>query len=59
MSIQMDALKKKEQVGALFVRVGALEGGLGGGGGGRGVQPRNHTCLYKIYTCAWSILYPL
>ena len=43
MSIQMDALKKKEQVGALFVRVGALEGGLGGGGGGRGVQPRNHT----------------
>ena len=29
--MQMDAEFKKEQIGILFVWVGALEGGLGGG----------------------------
>jgi len=42
----MDAFFKKEQISTLFVRVGAPEGGLGGGG--REVQPKNYTCLYKI-----------
>jgi len=32
MSMQMDAYLKKEQIGTLFVRVGAPEGGFGGGG---------------------------
>jgi hypothetical protein len=31
MSMQMDACFSKEQIGTLFVWVGALEGGLGGG----------------------------
>ena len=30
MSMQMDAEMKKEQIGTLFVWVGALEGGFGG-----------------------------
>jgi len=30
--MQMDAYLKKEQFGTLFVWVGALEGGFGGGG---------------------------
>jgi len=33
MSMQMDAEFKKEQIGTLFVWVGALDGGWGGGGG--------------------------
>jgi len=32
MSMQMDACFKKERIGTLFVLVGALEGGFGGGG---------------------------
>jgi hypothetical protein len=44
MSMQMDACLKKDQIGTLFVRVGALEGGFRGGGL-RGVQPKSHTCL--------------
>ena len=32
MIMQMDAYSKKEQIGTLFVWVGALEGGFGGGG---------------------------
>ena len=32
MSMQMDAYLKKEQIGTLFVWVGALEGGFWGGG---------------------------
>jgi len=32
MSMQMDACLKKEQIGTLFVWVGALKGGFGGGG---------------------------
>jgi len=38
MSMQMDAYLDKEQIGTLFVWVGALERGLGGGAL-RGVQP--------------------
>jgi hypothetical protein len=34
MSMQMGAYLKKEQIGTLFVRVGALEGGFRGRGGG-------------------------
>ena len=33
MSMQMYACLKKEQIGTLFVRVGAPEGGFRGGGG--------------------------
>jgi len=33
MSMQMDAYLKKEQIGTLFVLVGAPEGGFGGRGG--------------------------
>ena len=32
MSMQMGACLRKEQIGTLFVWVGALEGGFGGGG---------------------------
>jgi hypothetical protein len=32
MSMRMDACSKEKQIGTLFVRVGALEGGLKGGG---------------------------
>jgi len=45
MSMQMDAYLKKEQIGTLFVWVGAPEGGLGGVWWVRGVQPKNHTCV--------------
>ena len=50
MSMQMDAYLKKEQIGTLFVRVGAPEGGFRGGGGGRGGHPKKYTCLPKIKT---------
>jgi hypothetical protein len=40
MSMQMDAYLKKEQIGTLFVWVGALEGGFGGGGGHPGCPPQ-------------------
>ena len=40
MSMQMDAYLKKEQIGTLFVWVGALEGGFGGGGGPQGCPPQ-------------------
>jgi len=37
----MDGHLEKEQIGTLFVWVGALEGGVrGGGGGSRGSQPK-------------------
>ena len=45
MSMQMDAYLKKEQIGTLFVLVGAPEGGFRGG---RGVQPKKYTCHPKI-----------
>jgi hypothetical protein len=41
MGMQMDAYLKKEQIGTLFVLVGAPEGGLRGGG--RGAQPQNQS----------------
>ena len=36
MSVRMDAYLKKEQIGTLFVWVGALGDGYWGGGGGKG-----------------------
>jgi len=45
MSMQMNAYLKKEQIGTLFVRVRAPEGGLGGGG--QGDPAENHMCLSK------------
>jgi hypothetical protein len=39
MIMQMDAYSKKEQIGTLFVWVGALEGGFGGGGPSGGSTP--------------------
>jgi hypothetical protein len=39
MNMQMDAYLKREQIGALFVRVGAPEGGFRGGGG-QGCPPQ-------------------
>ena len=47
MSMQMDAYLKKEQISTLFVWVGALEGGFGGGGSHRGVHPKKYTCHPK------------
>jgi hypothetical protein len=53
--MQMDAYLKKEQIGTLFVWVGALEGGFGGGVL-RGVHPKKYTCrpkkntLLRVYT---------
>ena len=40
MSMLMDACLKMEQIGTLFVWVGALEGGFGGGGGPQGCPPQ-------------------
>ena len=40
MSMQMDACLRKEQIGTLFVWVGAPEGFFGGGGGGQGGPPQ-------------------
>jgi len=48
MSMQMDACLKMEQIGTLFVLVGAPEGGFGGGG----VQLKNHTCLFNFFFLA-------
>jgi len=42
MSMQMDACLKKEQIGTLFVRVGALEGGVGGGGASGVSTPKSN-----------------
>ena len=47
MIMQMDAYLKMEQLSTLFVWVGALEGGLGGGGSLRGVHPIKYTCHPK------------
>jgi len=52
MSMQMDAYLKKEQIGTLFVWVGALKGGWGGGspgGGGGGGPPPQGCPLQKVY----------
>jgi hypothetical protein len=48
MSMQMDTCLIKEQIGTLFVWVGApRKVGLGGGWWVRGVQPKNWACLSK------------
>ena len=44
MIMQMDAYSKKEQIGTLFVWVGALEGGFGGGGPSGVSTPKKYTC---------------
>jgi len=51
--MQMDAYLEKEQIGTLFVLVGAPEGGYrgGGGGGARGFSPM---CLSK--NIFWRLL---
>ena len=55
MSMQMDVYLKKEQIGTLFVLVGAPEGGFRGWGvGGRGVQLINYTCLSNLFF--WRLL---
>jgi len=52
MSMQMDAKFNKEQIGTLFFWVGALEGGVGGWVVGRGVKPKNRTCLpSEFFSC--------
>ena len=51
MSMQMDAYLKKEQIGTLFVRVGAPEGGFGGGGAG-GSSPL--PSFEKKFPASWS-----
>jgi hypothetical protein len=45
MGMQMDTCLIMEQIGTFFVRVGALEGGFGGGEVTE-VKPQDHTCLY-------------
>ena len=47
MSMQMDAYLKKEQIGTLFVRVGAPEGGFRGGGGAGGSTPKSIHAFQK------------
>jgi hypothetical protein len=61
MSMQMDACLKKEQIGTLFVRVGALEGGVGGGGGGpQGCPPQKVyvSSQKKTFCHIYQILQP-
>ena len=48
MSMQMDAYLKKEQIGTLFVLVGAPEGGFRGRGGGQGGPPQKVYVPLKI-----------
>jgi hypothetical protein len=57
MSMQMDAEFQKEQNGTLFVWVGALEGGLGGGWSLRVVHPRNWTKIKTKHPPAVSVIY--
>jgi len=53
MSMQMDAYLKKEQIGTLFVLVGAPEGGLGGGGAGGPAQKLYVTMQKDVF---WRLL---
>jgi hypothetical protein len=53
MSMQMYACLKKEQIGTLFVRVGAPEGGFRGGGAGGPPQKvympsKKNSCLVVL-----------
>ena len=50
MSMQVDAYLKKEQIGTLFVRVGAPEGGFRAGGGSGGFSPK----IIRAYTIFFS-----
>ena len=45
MSMQMDAYLKKEQIGTLFVLVGAPEGGFRGGGGQGGPAQKSYVLI--------------
>jgi hypothetical protein len=47
MSMQMNAEFKKEQIGTLFVWVGAMEGGLGGRVVPQGCNSKQYMCLSK------------
>ena len=47
MSMQMDACFEKERSGALFVWVGALEGGFGGGGPSGVSTPKSKRVVQK------------
>jgi len=47
--MQMDAYLKKEQIGTLFVWVGALEGGFGGVGVPQGCPPQKVNVPSKKY----------
>ena len=49
--MQMDACLKKEQIGTLFVRVGALEGGFGGGGPSGVSSPKSKRVIPKKNSC--------
>jgi len=51
MSMQMDAYLKK-QIGTLFVWVGALEGGLGGGSPSGVSTPKNIRVIQKQTSCS-------
>jgi len=53
MSMQMDAYLKKEQIGTLFVWVGALEGGSGGGGGASGGSTPKSIRAIQNKTPSW------
>ena len=53
MSMQMDAFFKKEQISTLFVRVGAPEGGLGGGVSG-GLAQKSFMPIQNFIF--WSLL---
>jgi len=47
MNMQMDAYLKKEQIGTLFVWVGALKGGFGGGGASGVSTPKSIRAIPK------------
>ena len=47
MSMQINACLKKEQIGTLFVWVGAPEGGFRGGGGAGGSTPKSIYAFQK------------
>ena len=58
----MDAEFKKEHIGTLFVWVGALEGGLGGGGGPQGCLPqkvnvpsKTNSLLQQAFFFSWVL----
>jgi len=53
----MDACFEKERIGTLFVWVGALEGGIGGGGGLKGVHPEKYTCRPKKKNSCIHLIY--